>query len=95
MHILPKSVLRLLETNPEGKWFAPLSFPSPSAPRTTCAPPSLPKNLIIRFGAHRALIYGISHAAKTAPFIAAAKDPVWESHARDFIAKPVHQKILD
>ena len=53
------------------------------------------KNLTIRFGAHCAYIYGASQAAKTAPFTAAAKDPVRESHAREFIANPVHPKILD
>ncbi len=35
------------------------------------------------------------HAAKTSPFTAAPKDHVRESHARDFISKPVHPKILD
>ncbi len=57
--------------------------------------PALPKNLTIRFGAHRASIYGASHAAKTAPFTTAAKDSVRESHDRDYIANPVHPKILD
>ena len=95
LHIFPKSVLRLLETNPEGKWFAPLSLPSPSTLGTTGASPSLPKNLIIRFGAHRASIYRTSHSAKTIPFSAAAKDPMREPHAHNFIAKHVHPKTLD
>jgi hypothetical protein len=95
LHIFPKSVLRLSETNPAGKLFAPLSLPSPSTPGTAGAPPSLSKNLTIRLGVRRASVYDASHAAKTSPFIAAAKDPARESHARDFIAKPVHPKILD
>ena len=95
LHIFPKSVLRQLETAPGMKWPTPLQL-SPAA--TTGAPvaqPALPKNLTIRFGARRSSIYGASHAAKNAPFTTAAKDPVRESHARDFIANPVHPKILD
>ncbi len=77
------------------KWLKPLQLTSTTTTGTTGAQPALPKNLTIRFGAHRASIYGASHAAKTAPFTSAAKDPVRESHARDFIADPVHPKILD
>ena len=95
LHTFPKLVLRLLEANPAGKWFTPLPLSPPAAQGTTIAPPSLPKNLTIRFGAHRASVYGASHAAKTAPFTAAAKDYVRESHARDLITKPVHPMILD
>jgi hypothetical protein len=95
LHIFPKSVLRLLEAKTESKWFAPLVLPSSSTPGTPGAPPSLPKNLTIRFGAHRASIYGTSHAAKTTPFTATAKDPERESHARDVIVKPVHPKKLN
>jgi len=40
-------------------------------------------------------VYGSSTADKLAPFSAAAKDPVREAHARDFIQKPVQPKILD
>ncbi len=64
--------------------------------RSTLYPPSkIPKNLTIRFGAHRASVYGSYAAAKLAPFAAAAKDQVHEAHARDFIQKLVQPKILD
>jgi len=56
---------------------------------------AIPKNPTIRFGAHRASVYGISAAAKIDPFAEAAKDPVREAHARDFIHKPVQPKIMD
>jgi hypothetical protein len=68
LHTFPKLVLRLLEANPAGKWFTPLPLSPPAAQGTTVSPPSLPKNLTIRFGAHRASVYGASHSAKTAPF---------------------------
>jgi len=55
----------------------------------------MPKNLAIKFGAHRAFVYGSSAAAKAAPFITAAKDSVREAYARDFIQKPVQPKILE
>jgi hypothetical protein len=77
------------------KWLTPLQLTSTTTTGATGAQPALPKNLTIRFGAHRASIYGTSHAAKTASFTTAAKDSVRESHARDFIANPVHPKILD
>ena len=77
------------------KWLAPLQLTSTTTTGATGAQPALLKNLAIRLGAHRASIYGASHAAKIAPYTAVAKDPVRESHARDFIANPVHPKILD
>ncbi len=77
------------------KWLTPLQLTSTTTTGATGARLALHKNLTIGFGAHRASIYGASYAAKTAPFTMAAKDPVRESHARDFIANPVHPKILD
>ena len=62
-----------------------------SAPART----AIPKNLTIRFGAHPSTVYGNSVAAKTAPFAASAKDPVRESHARDYLQKPIQPKILE
>ncbi len=84
LHIFPKSVLRQLETAPGVTWLTPLQLAS-RATTGTSKTPSLPKNLTIRFGAHRSSIYGSSHAAKMHQFTAAAKDPARESHARDFI----------
>ena len=95
LHIFPKSVLRQLETAPGVKWLTPLQLTSTTTTGATRAQPALSKSLTIRFGAHRASIYGDAHAAKTAPYTAAAKDPVRESHARDFLDNPVHPKILD
>jgi hypothetical protein len=56
---------------------------------------AIPKNLTIRFGTHRASVYGSSADAKTTPFAASVKDPVREAHARDFIQKFIQPKIMD
>jgi hypothetical protein len=56
---------------------------------------TIPKNLTIMFGAHRASVYGSSAAAKIAPFAVATKDSVSESHARNFIQKRIQPKIPD
>jgi hypothetical protein len=71
--------------------------PPPSGASLEAAPTrtAIPENLTIRFGAHRASVYGSYVAAKTAPFAVAAKESVREAHARDFIQKPVQPKILD
>jgi hypothetical protein len=53
-----------------------------------------PKNLSLRFGAHRASVYGSSATAKNAAFNAAAKDPIREAHAMEFMARPVFPQIL-
>jgi hypothetical protein len=45
-----------------------------------------PKNLSLKFGAHRASVYGSSATAKIVAFNAAAKDPVREAHAMKFMA---------
>jgi len=66
-----------------------------AAPASAPTRTAIPKSLTLRFGAHRASVYGSSIAAKLAPLVAAAKDPTREAHARDFIQKPVQPKILD
>ena len=76
LHIFPKSVLRQLETAPGMKWLTPLQLTSATSTGAPGTQPALPKNLTIRFRAHRASIYGASHVTKTAPFTTAAKDPV-------------------
>jgi hypothetical protein len=55
----------------------------------------LPKNLIIRFGAHRASIYSNTSAATTAALIAAAKDHIRDSRARELASRTVRPKIID
>jgi hypothetical protein len=93
LHIFPKSVLRLLETAPNVKWLTPLQL-APLANPGNGETPSLPKNLTIRFGAHRSSIYG-AHSAKLPALSPAAKDPVRESYAREFIKRPTRPMILD
>jgi len=51
--------------------------------------------LSIRFGAHRALIYGTTQAAKTMALTATAKDQTRESHARELMGRQICPKILD
>ncbi len=53
-----------------------------------------PKSLSLRFGARRASVYDSSATAKNAAFNAAAKDPVMEAHAMEFMAIPVLPQIL-
>ncbi len=54
-----------------------------------------PKNLTIRFGAHRASIYGITSAAKVAPPTTAAKNQIRESYARDLRTRLTQPLIMD
>ncbi len=99
LRTFPKSVLHQLATAPGIQWLSPFSLPlHPPSGKTQAATPTrtaIPKSLTLRFGAHRASVYGSSTAAKLAPFATAAKDPTREAHARDFIQKPVQSKILD
>ncbi len=73
----------------------------PSAPRySRCKrghpnPSSLPKGPHLKFGAHRASIFGSTLPAKTSALTMAAKDPVREAHATEFLHKHVRPKILD
>jgi len=53
-----------------------------------------PKNLSLRFGAHRASVYGSSAAAKNAAFNASTKDLGREAHAMDFVARHVLHHIM-
>ena len=100
LHTFTKSVLRQLVAAPRIQWLSPFALPLPPPPSGAsleAAPTrtAIPENLTIRFGAHRASVYGSYVAAKTAPFAVAAKESVREAHARDFIQKPVQPKILD
>ena len=99
LHTFPKSVLQQLAAALGIQWLSPFALPlhppSGAAPDASPARTAIPKNLISRFGAHRASVYGSSAATKLAPFAAAAKYPVSEAHARDFIQKPVRPKIMD
>ena len=52
------------------------------------------KNLSLRFGVHRASVYGSSAAAKNAVFNVVAKDPAREAHAMNFMARPVLPQIM-
>ena len=99
LHTFPKSVLHQLAAAPGIQWLSPFALPlhppSGATPNASPARTAIPKNPTIRFGAHRASVYGSSAAAKLAPFAAAAKDPVREAHARDFMQKPTQPEIVD
>jgi hypothetical protein len=53
------------------------------------------KNLSIRFGAHRASIYGTTKAAKTMGLTTSANDKTRESHAREITGSYPRPAILD
>ena len=73
IHTFPKSVLRQLETSQDASWKTSFCSPAPAQIDAPALGP-LPKNLSIRFGAHRASTYGSTKAAKTMALIAAVKD---------------------
>jgi hypothetical protein len=54
-----------------------------------------PKNLTIRFGTHRALVYDTTAATKTAALTAKAKNQVRESHDRELTVRSIRPRILD
>jgi len=100
LYTFPKSVLQQQAAAPGIQWLSPFALPlhppsGAAAPDAVPARDAIPKNLTLRFGAHRASVYGRSAAAKLAPFAAAAKDPVREAHARAFIQNPIQSKFLD
>ena len=51
--------------------------------------------MTIRFGAHRASIYGTTKAAKTMPLTTIVKDHARESHAKEITGRQVRPKIPD
>jgi hypothetical protein len=97
LHTFPKSVLQQFDAAPRLQLTSPFTPPlrPPAGDAHISAPASsaIPKNLTIRFGAHRASVYGNSDAAKITPFAASAKDLVRESQARDFIQESIQPKI--
>ena len=99
LHTFPKSVLQQLVAAPGMEWISPFTLPRrpPTGNALASAPicTAIPKNLTIKFGAHRASVYGSSDAAKAAPFAASAKDSVRESHTRDFIQTHNQPKITE
>jgi len=99
LHTFPKSVLEQLAAAPGIQWPSPFALPlhppSGAAPYVAPARTAIPKNLPIRFGAHRAFVYGSSATTTLAPWAAAAKDPTRETNARDFMRKPIQSKIMD
>ena len=94
LHTFPRFVLSHLETADGASWLAPFRPPAP-AQIGAGTPVPLPKNLSIRFGAHRASIYGTTKAAKTAALTASTKDRVRESHARELTIRHPSPNILD
>ena len=94
LHVFPKSVLQQLATTEGVTLPATFLLPSDTAPLINGARVAYPKNLSLRSGAHRASVYGSSAAAKNAAFNAAAKDPVMEAHAMDFMARHVLPQIM-
>ena len=73
LHTFPKSILQQFVTSKDASWMASFRPPAPARIGATPQGP-LPKNLSIRFGAHRASIYGTTKVAKTMALTAAAKD---------------------
>jgi hypothetical protein len=51
--------------------------------------------MTIRFGAHRASIYGTTKSTKTMAITLAAKDQARESHGREITGRQIRPKILD
>ena len=72
LHTFPESILQQLETSHYASWKASFRPPEPAQIGATPLGP-LPKNMSIRFGAHRASIYGTTKAAKTMALTAATK----------------------
>ena len=75
-------------------WPAKILFPSDTAPLINGVRVAYPKNLSLRFGAHRASVYGSSATTKNAAFNAAAKDLGRKAHALEFMARPVLPWIM-
>ena len=72
------------------------SFRLHQPPQTgTSAPGPLSKNLSIRFGAHRASIYGSTKAAKTMALTPSANDRTRESHCKEIAGSMIRPPILD
>ena len=72
------------------------SFRPQQSPRIgTSASGPIPKNLSIRFGAHRASIYGSTKAAKTMALTPSANDRTRESHYKEIASSMIRPPILD
>ena len=94
LHTFPKSVLEQLEAAPSATWIAFFRLQQP--PQTgTSAPGPLPKNLSIRFGAHRASIYGSTKAAKKMALTPSSNERTRESHAKEIAGSLIRPPILD
>ena len=94
LHTFPKRVLESLEAAPEASWLAPFRLPH-SAQMGVPTQGPIPKNLSIRFGAHRASIYGSLKAAKTMALTPSANDRTRESHAKEMVISLLRPAILD
>jgi hypothetical protein len=73
LHTFPRSILRQLEESKPAKWLVPFTLP-PQGAATSAARGALPKNFLIRFGAHRDSIYNteVTKAAALTPQATAA-----------------------
>ena len=94
MIVFPKSMLHQLASAEGVTWPATFLFPSDTAPLMSGVRVAYPKNLSLKFGAHRASAYGSSATAENAAFNAAAKGPIKEAHAMEFMARPVLPHIM-
>ena len=92
LHTFSKFVLQQLETAHDASWMASFRPPAPAQIGATPLGP-LPKNPWIRFGAHRAFIYGTTKAAKTMALTVAAKDQAHEAYARELMGRQIRPKI--
>jgi hypothetical protein len=94
LHVFPKSILQQLATAAGVTWPASFLLPADTAPLINGVRVAYPKSLSLRFGAHRASVYGNSNTAKNAAFNSAAKYSIREAHAVEFMARPVPPQIL-
>ena len=76
MHTVPRSVLQTLSAALGMDWHCPFTLSMKAISGDVQARQVYPKNLTIRFGAHRAFVYGGTPTAKTTAFTAACKDPI-------------------
>ncbi len=94
LHTFPKSVLEKLEAAPAATRLASFRLQQPPQIGTS-TPGPIPNNLSIRFGAHRASIYGSTKAAKNMVLTPSANDRTRESHDKEIDGSLIRPPILD
>jgi hypothetical protein len=80
LHTLPRAILRQLESNTDAKWLVPFSLPLAGGTTNTTTV-VIPKNFLIRFGAHRDSIYNTSQVIRSGPLAPTAPALTRQAHA--------------